>query len=182
MALKWTVVQVSTRKPTLAALPTTCTEKYGFRGLSGPSFRYFLSSTLPSNLYWIRFQPLDISHIRSLCESFPPRRRHVRTTKHFTRDSEAAREHAALATHEAVVSGSDWQAPPNPLPQACDNLDNDPTRRGDVLCCWLSRTLPPTRPVTEARIRPLRSQPRARSPAEAASTQHPCQLVAPVAP
>lgn len=114
--------------------------------------------------------------------SSPPACSNNQTLHPRFRGRTRARTTSALATHEAVVSGSDWQAPPNPLPQACDNLDNDPTRREDALCCWLSRTLPPTRPVTEARIRPLRSQPRARSPAEAASTQHPCQQVAPVAP
>jgi hypothetical protein len=68
----------------------------------------------------------------------------------------STREHgtSTLATQEAAVFDADWQAPSNPLTEVCDNLDNGPTRRGDATCCWLLSTLPPTRLVTEARIRP----------------------------
>jgi hypothetical protein len=75
----------------------------------------------------------------------------------FTRDSEAARESMEPQLSplrkpwSSMLIGRHRQ---NPLTEVCDNLDNGPTRRGDATCCWLLSTLPPTRLVTEARIRP----------------------------
>lgn len=79
-----------------SSLPTTCTENSGFRVLSGPSFliscpAHYHPTSQP--LCWIRstfHTTLTQSLIiRSLFQSFPPP---GHRSKHFTRDSEAARE------------------------------------------------------------------------------------------